>query len=383
MTKPTTPAAALPSGDRLVVPCEFKVADAEAGIVEGFASVFGNVDHQRDIVHRGAFTKTVAERVPRGLVKMFDTHQWTITSTLGTLIEAEEGERGGKAGLLFRGQLSSAPDVQNARIKMAEGHIDRASIGFDPVRVTWSEEEDGLIRHLHEVKLWEVSPVPIAANEECAIRLVAKGVVRCNALEARPVPWAPDEASARVRDWAKSFDKARGARVVNVARFRKAFVLEGDDPRDVTAYRLQIADVVDGALVVVPGAVKAAAVALATRGVVGPPEQMAAAREHVAHYLDQFGLPVPWRVGRSIEILAAKALAGCSDEGDEQAVSDAIGRTCTDEAKAIARAVTAGREPTDTEADEPTGESPKYHPRAVEALALQAKAALGFTTDEE
>jgi len=40
-------------------------ADGESGIVEGYASVFGARDYGRDMVHQGAFSKTLAERGDR------------------------------------------------------------------------------------------------------------------------------------------------------------------------------------------------------------------------------------------------------------------------------------------------------------------------------
>ena len=149
---------------------EFK-AGSEAGVVEGMASTFQR-DLYDDVVDPGAFKKTVSERVPAGRVPLFDSHVWNGRNTLGTVIEAMESEH----GLPFKAKLSSAPSVQDIKVKMLEGHLKFVSIGFSVVRATFEEMvEKGakvFIRHLQEVILWEISVVPIPANEGAKLTLV-------------------------------------------------------------------------------------------------------------------------------------------------------------------------------------------------------------------
>ena len=61
-------------------PTEYKSAeflplkvDEAQGIVEQLVSVYGIVDLGRDIVHPGAFAKTIAER--KGQIRVLDAHQ--------------------------------------------------------------------------------------------------------------------------------------------------------------------------------------------------------------------------------------------------------------------------------------------------------------------
>ncbi len=53
---------------------ELKV-DEERFQFEGYASRFWNVDLQGDVVARGAFTKTVQERLPKRLIKVLWQHR--------------------------------------------------------------------------------------------------------------------------------------------------------------------------------------------------------------------------------------------------------------------------------------------------------------------
>lgn len=161
---------------------EFKAVDGEEGIVEGLASTW-QLDLQDDQIHKGAFTKTINERVPAGRVKFLDSHRWSCGTTLGTIVEAEETAK----GLRFRAKLSAAPSVQDTRIKMIEGHIQYTSIGFDPIRAEWEIIDVGngtkkYVRHLREVKLWEISPVPIPANEGARIQSV-KGLLNMKSFD--------------------------------------------------------------------------------------------------------------------------------------------------------------------------------------------------------
>ena len=54
---------------------EIKGADEKKGIVEGYASIFGNIDSDKDMIMPGAFSKTITERGP-GSAKPRIKHLW-------------------------------------------------------------------------------------------------------------------------------------------------------------------------------------------------------------------------------------------------------------------------------------------------------------------
>lgn len=267
----------------LSVPAEFKADDSEANVVHGYASVFDNVDEQADRVKAGAFKKTIKERIRKGLVKFFDSHNWSGQATLGTVEEAEETDR----GLKIKARLSEAPDVQSIKQKMIEGHINRMSIGYEPITVEWTGDkaDNGMeIRELKEIKLLEVSAVPIAANESAVVTGV-KSVVSFQDLPLadREREWDSAAAVERVRSWAGG----PGKDSIKWDKYADAFLWrDGNEAQEFESYKLPIADVVDGALTAVPRAIFAAAAVLegARGGVDIPGNEMDGVRNHVGRY---------------------------------------------------------------------------------------------------
>jgi hypothetical protein len=102
--------------------------------------------------------------------------------------------------------------------------------------------------------------------------------------------WDGDAAEKRVRAWAKAEDEPN-------ERYRDAHVwYDADAKEDFTAYKLLIADVVDGRLRAVPRGVMAAAAALqGSRGGIDIPAKDAdRARRHLAKYYAKLGDEAPW-----------------------------------------------------------------------------------------
>ena len=150
-------------------------ADDDENTLDGYASVFGNVDGHGDVVVRGAFKRTIRERVAAGRVKLLDGHATDSRSVLGTVVAAEEDDR----GLRIRARLSTAPSVQETKQKMIEGHLSGLSIGHvvPAGGAEWKAALDGrTVRHLKEVKLFEVSVTAVPANELAGVLTVKGGV---------------------------------------------------------------------------------------------------------------------------------------------------------------------------------------------------------------
>jgi hypothetical protein len=102
--------------------------------------------------------------------------------------------------------------------------------------------------------------------------------------------WDSDEADKRVREWAGAHDKPND-------KYRRAFVWYDENKEDhFTAYKLPIADVIDGKLMAVPHAIIAAAAVLdgARRGVDLPADDFEKAKAHIAKYYAKMGELPPW-----------------------------------------------------------------------------------------
>lgn len=124
---------------------------SDAGIFEGYASVFGIIDLGRDRVERGAFRETLQRRPLRN-IKMLWQHDAKIP--IGSWLDIAEDER----GLRVRGRLNLA--VAKAREVLAlmrDGAVDGLSIGFH-TRKSYKDPRTG-IRNLTAIDLTEISVV--------------------------------------------------------------------------------------------------------------------------------------------------------------------------------------------------------------------------------
>ena len=142
---------------QLDVKFEVKDISTEEGTFVGFASVYNVEDLGGDIVEKGAFTRTINARPS---VPILWKHDEPIG--VGTV---EDGDH----GLIVRGKLTLA--VQKAREALAlmkDGAVKGLSIGYSSVK----DDIKGGVRHLREVKLWEVSVVAVPMNQDALIAVV-------------------------------------------------------------------------------------------------------------------------------------------------------------------------------------------------------------------
>ncbi len=145
--------------------------DAQEGTFQGYASTFGNLDLVGDVIHPGAFTKTLAER--GGKVRLLWQHD--TTEPIGKPLELREDAK----GLYIKAKVSDTSRGRDALALLRDGAIDSMSIGYDviPSGVDFSKGSDGkTVRNLRELKLYEVSLVSFPANEQATV-LSVKGAV--------------------------------------------------------------------------------------------------------------------------------------------------------------------------------------------------------------
>jgi uncharacterized protein len=126
-------------------------AISEAGLFEGYASLFDVADLGRDVVKKGAFAACLKKR-GADAIKMLWQHD--PAEPIGVWLAIEEDT----IGLKVRGRLNLA--VARARETlslMREGAVDGLSIGFRAERAT-QDRKTGL-RLLQRLELWEISIV--------------------------------------------------------------------------------------------------------------------------------------------------------------------------------------------------------------------------------
>ena len=294
-------------------PVFIKQIDESAGVVEAIVAVMGNVDYGMDIIHPGAFAKTIAENGHK--VRVLDNHNaYSVLNVVGKPIEIREIGRDelptellerypdATGGLYTKTQyLMDTPEGAGAFMRIKAGAVDEYSIGYDPIRSDYGKrkKEDGAedtVRNLREVRLWEYSPVVFAMNPATAtlgaksatitgdksfvlselekqfdgldtngnqysitLSLATKGAIAPQdfPLGDRAAEWDGDMAEQRVRAWAGGPDD------IDFDEYRRAFVWVDDEAPDLLgSYKLGVVDIVDGGPHVMPRGVFAAAAAV-------------------------------------------------------------------------------------------------------------------------
>ncbi len=143
--------------------------DGEGRTIEFYGSVFGNVDSAGERVERGAFAKTIAERMPSQLIKVFRNH-W---DPIGMPIELREDE----FGLFCKGKIDRTAIGDEALEQCTSGTLAHASFMYRVLQWRREDDEDGGGREvlvLTELKLYETGPVNFPANELAQILAVQK-----------------------------------------------------------------------------------------------------------------------------------------------------------------------------------------------------------------
>ena len=144
------------------------VSETGNGEVEGYASIFGNIDQHGEIVERGAFTKTIAERGD----KVLFCWQHNKHEIIGKIVELREDQK----GLYFRAQFAPTPRGQEARELLKMGALGGFSFGFNVLQETQERLSNGRpITRLKQLRLTEISAVSQPCNEE-ALPLGVKSV---------------------------------------------------------------------------------------------------------------------------------------------------------------------------------------------------------------
>lgn len=144
---------------------EAEAGGAPVGQFTAYASVFGNVDSYGEVVDPGAFTNTLEDwKSKDGPIPLYWSHQVSASPlmNLGHVVEAEQDD----TGLLVTGQLDlENPEAKYAYSLIKSKRVNQMSFAYD---VLDHEEADDAV-HLKELKLHEVSIVPIGANQETEI----------------------------------------------------------------------------------------------------------------------------------------------------------------------------------------------------------------------
>lgn len=140
-----------------------KDVDTAKGIVTGYFSAFDLPDSDGDIIRKGAYAKTIAERGPKSTqprIKHLLDHD--TTKAIGKILELEEDS----TGLRYVSQIGSHTLGKDALAMIQDGIITEHSVGFKTVR----EQKQGDYNEISEILLWEGSSLQTwGANQHTPI----------------------------------------------------------------------------------------------------------------------------------------------------------------------------------------------------------------------
>jgi HK97 family phage prohead protease len=313
------------------------------GVVEHVVSVFGNVDAGGDVVHPGAFLKTLQENGPGGADRIRATWQHDVWEPIGRPLEMEEVRRtdlpaqvldrapDASGGLRVVTKISMTTRGRDAYTLLQDEVLREWSIGYYPVKYDWDEDADEPVRNLREVKLIEYALVTLAMNHG-AVTDSVKAVVPFQDLPLgdEGAAWDADAAEKRVREWAGGADDPER---MDWEKYRSAYVLyDKDEPERLSSYKLLIADVIDGKLTAMPRGIFAAAVVL--QGGRSPVQgfddgDVEGAKGHLGRYYGRMDRTAPWdreqasAVTALVEMIVSKS-APTRPVGLDSFVSDLI-----------------------------------------------------------
>jgi len=145
----------------------------EEGVFEAIVSVFGNVDSYGDRVMKGAFEKTLTDWEASGdPIPVYWSHRMDDPDfNIGHVLEAKETDE----GLWVRAQIDLEGSKAQQVYRLLKGRrVTQFSFAYDveAYRVVKDADADDSVWELDQLRLYEVGPTPIGANQETELLAV-------------------------------------------------------------------------------------------------------------------------------------------------------------------------------------------------------------------
>lgn len=156
------------------VPFELKDMDNVGRRVKIMLAHFNNIDSDRDVIRKGAFSKSIQERGANSTtnrkIAFLRYHDWE--HQIGKFMSLEETDE----GLLAVAELGRSTKGNDAFLDYQDGIIREHSIGFNyiPDKMQLIGEGDQSYFEIKELILWEGSAVTFGANSLTPVLDVSK-----------------------------------------------------------------------------------------------------------------------------------------------------------------------------------------------------------------
>ena len=139
--------------------------DEKSNTVSGYLAIFGNVDDDGDLIIKGAFAESIAQRGPNSNANRKIAFLWQhdMTDPIGKMTVLREDD----IGLYFEALLDvdgSVPNADRAKQQLLSGTLNQFSIGFqyDWENMEYDDNLDAFI--CKKLTLFEGSVVTLGAN---------------------------------------------------------------------------------------------------------------------------------------------------------------------------------------------------------------------------
>jgi HK97 family phage prohead protease len=162
-----------------------KVSDEGSGTIEGYRSVFGEIDEGGDIVVKGFFADGISDYLQSGFTA--HSHDWSFSEAVGFPVDAKEDDY----GFFVKSQFHSTPDSQNIRTKARErmeaGKTMGFSFGYSVKQKQYIEAKDYKEQLPQFVKPERLAANLLKAQEFSRIRILLKGETIEDSLVTSPM----------------------------------------------------------------------------------------------------------------------------------------------------------------------------------------------------
>jgi HK97 family phage prohead protease len=143
------------------------------GVFEAIVSVFGNVDSYGDRVMKGAFADSLADWKSSGdPIPVYWSHRMDDPDyNIGHVIEAKETDE----GLWVKAQIDLESPKAAQVFRLLKGRrVTQFSFAYDveAYRIVKGADDSDSVWELDKLKLYEVGPTPIGANQETELLTV-------------------------------------------------------------------------------------------------------------------------------------------------------------------------------------------------------------------
>ena len=141
---------------------QVKESDDEAMTIKAYGSVFGNEDSDSDVIHKGAYKRSIKEWGPEGKDRIKLVAQHDMSRPIAKITSMKEDDY----GLLIEAKFGNWSDSKDYYEMMKAGVINELSVGFVAVQ---KDENDLGGYDIKDIKLYEISAVTVAANDKAVV----------------------------------------------------------------------------------------------------------------------------------------------------------------------------------------------------------------------